>query len=268
MVLEILEVLPEVMTEEKIVIEDEIRAAFIKFAMERLQPEVLKTLNVACSSQGLKTKRRYQIINCFQSWMIEQTSEPVKKAIHELNLLPFCYNELKLEGENNDEAADAIISCMHLCSNSFEYQALYQNIIQGLFSGRERFEHFLSQNSEDEVYPFISVYSVLVGKILDQMLLDPNSEAIKFMLQGIFLKSIQTGLREIVSKSFHSITTIVKKLKNAAKEDPERMERVGKFVEVYMPWFEAVIIASCENARLSTVGIYDIDTYDLLRVPE
>jgi hypothetical protein len=253
MVLEILEVLPELMNDEKVVIEDEIRANFIQFAMKNLQPEILKTLSTACDLPQLPTRRRYQLINCFHSWMISETSEEVKQAIHQLSLLRFCYNELRMEQENNEEAADAIIACMVICKDANRYPDLYKSIIEGLFSGKAEFERFVAHGSEDEVQQYISVYSVLVSRIFDQILDNPNNEAIEFMLQGVFLKVMQQQKRDIVSKAVLAITSIVKKLSADEIASPDKQVKIRNFIELYYHWFVNIIECACNHCRLSEV---------------
>lgn len=257
MVLEILEVLPELMTDEKVVIEDELRKNFIEFAMKNLQPGVLKTLSDACAVPGLATRRRYQLLNCFHAWMIEETTEEVKQQIHTLNLLPFCYNELMLEGENNEEAADAIIGCMVVCKDAALYPNLYQSIIQGLFSGRTQFEAFVREQKEEEVQFYITVYSVLVSRIFDQILEDPNNSAIRFMLEGVFLRVMKESKREMVSKTTVAITSIIKKLQLDEQAGPDKLAKVSSFVNLYQSWFEAIIDAACTHSQLSDVGAAD-----------
>lgn len=254
MVLEILEMLPEMMADEKLVIEDELRSSFVAFAMQKLQLEVLNTLSGATSAGNLATRRRYQLINCFKAWMIEETTDVVKSNIHKSELLPFCYNELKLDGENNEEAAEAIIACMQVCKDSSQYPLLYQNIIQGLFSGRANFESFVKDGKEEEVHYYISVYSVLVSRIFDQILEEPTNEGIQFMLEGVFLKVMMENKYDMVSKTTIAITSIIKKLQLDEQAGPEKLKKVANFIHLYHKWFEAIIDAACNHSRLSEVG--------------
>lgn len=263
MVLEILEVLPGLMTEEKVVIEDEIRNKFIEFAMKELQPEVLKTLSVATEA-NLATRRRYQILNCFHAWMIDQTTDLVKAHIHELNLVNFCIEELKKEQENNEEAADAIIACMSVCKDAGVYSQLYQKIIQGLFSAKREFERYVETGSEEEVQYFISVYSVLVSRIFDHILSEPNDPGIKFMLQGVFLRVMTEKNKDMVSKTTIAITSIIKKLQLDEQASPDKLQKVAHFIEIYHSWFEEIINAACNHCTLSEVKLFHLGTFKFL----
>lgn len=243
------------MTDEKIVIEDEIRSSFITFCMERLQPSILKTLSDASLNTKLSGRRRYQLINCFQAWMTDQTTDQVKSAIHELNLLPLCFSELQLTGENNEEASDAIIACMVICKDSVKYQALYQCIIKSLFDAKAKFEDFVKSSHEDEVKAYLSVYSVLVLRIFDQILLEPQNEAIKFMLEGVFLRVMYETKREIIVKAVGSLTSIMKKLVIDESTSSAKAGQIANFMNVYEKWFEALIQTGCEHCKLPAVRI-------------
>lgn len=252
-VLEVLEVLPDLMTEDKIVIEDEIRQGFIEFAMEHLQPGVLKTLSDASLHSKLPSRRRYQLINCFQAWLIDQTRDEVKLHLHQLNLINFCLAELKLDGENNEEASDAIIGCMVICKDSVKYQALYEAIIGGLFEGKQQFELFVQQSMEEEVRPYIAAYSVLVIRIFDQILQEPQNDHIKFMLQGVFLRALQQPKREIVIKAVSAINSIVKKLIHEGSTSQARADQTTNFLSIYSGWFDSILEACCVHSILSVV---------------
>lgn len=256
MILEILEVLPELMNEEKVVIEDEVRSNFVRFAMESLQTQVLQTLSQACAVPDMNTRKRYQLINCFHAWMIDQTTELVKEHLHELNLLNLCYEELKLDGENNGEAADAIVACMVICKDSSKYQHLYGSIINGLFGGKAHFLSFVRDGKEEEVHHYITVYSVLVSRIFDQILMEPRNEAIQFMLEGVFLKVMQENKREMVSKTTTAITSIIKKLQTGDDASHDKLAKINTFIQIYLPWFEAIIEAACEHCRLAPVRFF------------
>jgi hypothetical protein len=200
--LEIFEVLPDMMTDDKIVIEDEIRAQFVAFALEKLQPQILNLLSEASVAfQKSNSTKRRQVINCFQAWMLEQTNEGVKADIPKAHMLSLCFKELQEEGENNEEAADAIIACMVICKDALQYPLLYENIINGLFAGRAKFESFVERGLEEEVKSFVSVYSVLVSRVFGQILQNPLNETIRFMLEGVFLRVFQQKKREIVVKA-------------------------------------------------------------------
>lgn len=253
------------MTEEKIVIEDEIRQGFINFSMEHLQPGVLKTLSDATMQKNLPSRRRYQLINCFQAWLIEETREEVKLALHQLNLVPFCLQELKQDGENNEEASDALVSCMVICKDATKYQALYQSIIKGLFEGKPQFELFVQQSKVDEVRPYIAVYSVLVLRIFDQILQDPQNDHIKFMLEGVFLRVLEQPKREIVVKAISSVYSIAKKLLNDESSSQAVAEQVHTFLGVYQGFFQRIIEAGCTHCTLTDVSTDKTASIELLR---
>lgn len=252
-VLEILETLPELMTDEKVVIEDELRAKFIEYAMQNLQAGVLKTLSDASAVPDLSTRRRYQLLNCFHAWMIEQTPVLVKKNIHVLNLLPLCFKELTIEDGNNEEAADAIIACMVITKDSENYPDLYKCIMEGLFRGKNAFDKFVKDEMSEEVAYYISVYSVLVSRIFNEILNGPTHDEIRFMLEGVFLKVLQVNKGEMVSKTTVAITSIIKKLQVDEQATPEKLQKIANFTQIYQPWFEQVIDAACTHCRLTEV---------------
>lgn len=125
-ILEILAALPDIMDDEKIVIEDELRAKFMKFALQNLQINVLKTLDAAASHGSLSSKRRYQIIKCFESWLLNETQEEIKQDLYKSHLVNLCFQELRSQENTNEEAANALRRLMTICYDATCYPQLYQ----------------------------------------------------------------------------------------------------------------------------------------------
>lgn len=256
--MEILEVLPDLILDEKIVIEDEMRAQFLQYSIEKLQPQILSLLSeAALALQKSNASRRRQVITCFHAWMLEETSDSVKNDLPKANLLPLCFRELQLEGENNEEASDAIIACMVICKDAAKYQLLYQTIISGLFEGKNQFNKFVENGNEEEVKAYVSVYSHLTGRVISEILNNPLNESIVFMLENVFLKALKQKKREIVIKAVSSLTSLVKRLEKTETTTPEVRAQIDHLVTCYQNWFNEILMACCEHCKISAVRCFD-----------
>ena len=193
------------MDDEKIVIEDERREAFKHFLITKLQPDVLKTLNIASQMPNLSVKRRYQLIKCFDAWIVRETTEEVKQALHSLNLISLAVSELGKPDSNSEEACDVICTLMVVCKDTTKYQDLYQSLLKSLLSLKPVIQSLINQQEAVELSPFVIVFGMLIHRILPQSLIEPNNEAIRYIMYDFFLKIYQDESLELVDK----VTSIV-----------------------------------------------------------
>ena len=126
------------MNEEKMVIEDEQRTAFSTFAISNLQGPVLSLVSNAAEKENLHNRRKYQIIRCFENWMLLNSSEEVKLQLHNVKVIDLCFDVLSTFDSCNQEASDALMSVMVVCKDVNVYGSLYQLILQNLIKGQSR----------------------------------------------------------------------------------------------------------------------------------
>jgi len=94
--LEAIEALPNLYTDECIVIEDEIRASFKQFVLKDLQPKILRILHMSLGeSIAIDEKMKYKLLKCFKEWLLDETDMSILKDMHQHNLVLLAFSELK-----------------------------------------------------------------------------------------------------------------------------------------------------------------------------
>lgn len=240
------------MNDEKIVIEDERREAFIQFVTKQLQPNVLKTLNVASQQPKLSNKRRFQLLKCFEAWVVDKTPEEVKQELHQLNLIQLCFDELgQASHESNcEEAADALCTLMIVCKDANQYQPLYQTILKGLIGGKQKIQNLIVNRDTEELKAYLDIFSVMIVRIMPQSLIEPQNEAVRFAFYDVILKVYEDQQLDLVSKSTSVIVQILKKLDLKEKPDDSQIQLKMGFMNEHLPFFAAIIKAACKHSAL------------------
>lgn len=263
-ILQILEVLPQLMADENVVIEDEKREAFINYVATQLQPQVLQTLNIACQHPSNSGARKYQLLRCFDAWIIERSTEEVKQALHNLSLIQLCFAELGTEKSNSDEASDALCSLMVVCNDPIRYQNLYQTLIRGLFAAKPKINELIRTKDSDELEHYIKIFGKLAVNVCAQSIAEPNNETIQYILYDVLLKIYQDDKIDLIGKLSSHLVSFLKKLKPSnVPENRLTDEAKGVFVQTHYPFLEGIVEATCNKATLTVKHLEFFETHTM-----
>lgn len=255
LLLEILKVIPEQMVDERIVIEDELRAQFIEFVTKELQTGVLKTLDIASQRPNLSENQKYQLLKCFEAWLIDETSEEIKADIHNLNLVNLAFSELANPDGCSEEAKDVLITLMVLCRQSEKYSNLYAKFVVKQQELSLQFDHLINTSERDEVQYFLEVYNVFFLRVLGQVLKEPSVPMVNTILNGIFLRVFHEKRLGLQKHAANIFVGIVKKLTPGDKSSEEERAQKKAFIQVHSGLFKNLIEKCIENATLTSKHI-------------
>jgi hypothetical protein len=271
-VLEILEVIPGLMDDEKVVIEDELRKEFIKFAIENLQTNILKTLDIASTGAALSGRRKYQLVKCFDEWLLNETKEEVKLQLHRLNMIDLCFSELRRSDGSGDEAADALVHLMSICKDPVVYHDLYKNILKHLMESLPHLKKLIHSLDSERVKFYLTVYDAIILRIFDQMVAEPESEPVKLILYEVLLPIYKERSLNLVCLVTESFITFVDKLRdgsnpddideddeefNPSKANPSNLDleqdkvKRAKFVAAHIPLWKSLVELGCDHCDLT-----------------
>lgn len=253
--LEILEVIPGVMQEEKIVVEDEVRNQFKSFMITHLQQPVLNIVSVCAQEQDIGVKRTFQIIRCFESWLILDTPDETKASLHKNHAIDLCFKELAIVDGCNAEASDALMSLLLVCKDYHKHQEIYSKILERLIASKEQLFNLFTANMVEEVRCYIDIYNTFVVNAFSEFLANPQHSIIKLLLEDIFLKLYKSRHLVTVSRINGVFISILRQMEDEEGQivtlDTTELRR--RFVAVHQGFFEEVIRVACSHCSLSQV---------------
>lgn len=185
---------------------------------------------------NLSVKRRYQLLKCFDAWIVKETTEEVKQAIHSINLINLAVSELGKPDSNSEEASDVICTLMIVCKDTEKYQDLYQALLKSLMNLKPLISSLIDQQESSELSPFIIIFGMLLFRILPQSLVEPNNEAIKYIFYDFFLKIYKDESLELTDKLTSILTGLCTKLKVENPTD-QREQLKPAFVSAHLLFF-------------------------------
>lgn len=261
-IMDILGAVPETMISSSLVVETELRKAFTEFALNKLQPEILENLTAASKGE-LNDERSYQLLKCFDSWLIEGTSELVKQNLHNSNLLGIAVRELhNIDGGNQEVASDVLQSIMYICKKSLEYIPLYDSLLAGFFSFAPTIKKLVSRGLREDVKPILYVYGKLLSRVFKQILAHPDNKVITFMLYDMFLAVLKNAELELAIDVLGYIEKLIEDLKSV--QDPTEVQNRNKFVEFHEEFFKSAVLVSVDICTYTLQQlVYKEDSYYL-----
>lgn len=251
--LEILEVIPGVMQEEKLVVEDETRNHFRAFMIGHLQQPVLNIISLCAEEKDLGTRRTFQIIRCFESWLMLDTPDDTKATIHANSAIDLCFKELGAVDGCNAEASDALMSLLLICKDYEKHQTLYNKVLQNLLSSENHLFTLFHDNMVEEVRCYIDVYNTFVVNAFSEFLKNPQHDVIKVLFHRIFLKLYQSKHLVTVSRINGVFISILRQLEDEDDVVPTlgTIELRKQFVYAHKEFFEEVIKTGCRHCALT-----------------
>lgn len=259
-IMDILGAIPEIMISTSLVVEKELRKSFTEFALTKLQPEILDNLNTA-SKGDLNDEKTYQLLKCFDSWLIEGTPEIVKTNLHNSNLLSIAVKELhNTDSGNQDVASDALQSIMYICKQSLDYMHLYEALLSSFYGYGSRIKKLISEGLREDVKPILYVYGKLIARVFKQVLAFPDNKVVNFILYDVFLAVLKHKELELAVDVLGYIEKLIYDLKSI--QDPTQIPNRNKFVEVHEEFFKIAVLTSVDICTYSLQQfVYKEDTY-------
>jgi hypothetical protein len=243
-IMDILGAVPETMVSTSLVIEKDLRKSFMEFALTKLQPEILENLNAASRGE-LNEDRRYQLLKCFDSWLIDGTTDLVKQNLHNSNLVGIAVQELhNTDGQNQEVAADTLQSIMFICKKSLDYASLYDNLLATCFSYGPTIKKIISQGLREDVKPILYVYGKLLSRVFKQILACPDNKVISFMLYDVFLAVLKNSEIELGVDVLGYIEKLIDDLKLV--QDPTEIQNRNQFVSFHEEFFKTAVLTSVD----------------------
>ena len=252
--LEILEPIPSMVNDQKVVIEDELRGAFKMHFHNSVQIDVINMLNETVTSldefHRMKPGVKYLVLKLFEEWVPEDSNIGVKSHIHTTGLIQICLSELSqsVKGQNSSgQASRCLVNLMLVCDKFADFKDLYQSIYTGLYEDRNNLKEMVEENMAEELEAYLDVYNVFTVNAVDFMVEFPESNETKFIFYHVLLdlyKRPDAGLSSRISASFISVLR-----KFSPDEDQEVIDMVldrkkKKFVELNQSLFIDLILVS------------------------
>ena len=253
-VLEVLEAIPLIMKEEKIVIEDEVRAEFVAFAIANLQIPVMELISQASEAPEMSKHRKYQIVKCFEGWLQLNSSDKIKENLHKIKAIDLCFAVLAEPVSCNEEASDALMSVMIVCKDSRKYKELYWMILQNLKASQEVLWCFEEQGYLEEVRCYIDVYNTFILNVMDDFLAEPESPDIANLLHETLFRLYKTKNFLTVNRIVGVFISFLKRLDDEEGEVPtvNLITSRKNFIAVHKSLLQAIIDVSCSQVSFTT----------------
>jgi hypothetical protein len=267
------------MKDDKVVIEDELRDQFTTFVIDQLQTDVLRTLESASVQTSMSDARKVQVFLCFEAWLIPEMKEQVKKALHNMNLISLCFSELYSETSScGEEASEAIYALLSIFDDSGKYLELFNVILTKIKEGLPFLDRLLKENDVENVKGYMYIVDGLVRKIFREMIMRPDSDDVKLILQDIYLKIFKGSDVSLASSAAASLSSFLKRLSGEFDDDSDDFEEIDsvpvasatalaemrkRFALTHMNIWKEIVETSLIQSRMEERHLRYFDTHSI-----
>lgn len=279
-ILEILSCIPQIMNDDKVVIEDELRNKFRQFVRDTLQVDVLRTLETASTQGNMSDVRKAQLFICFQNWLTTDMKDDIKKALHQLGIINLCFSEIYKDNSTcSEEASEAIYSLLSICNDDDNYLPLYNVILNKLKEGVPVLEKHIKIQETENIKGYMYIVDGLVRRIFKEMIARPDSEDVKTILYEIYLRILKTqglGLVCLACSSFKSLMIRLSGDFDDEGEDFEEVEDLNKdsnskaqlqqrmnFISQHMNLWKEIVEICLVQSRMDEDHLRYFDTHSI-----